>query len=215
MNTAPASYLPHRASILFSSIALLIIASDVRAYTVTITAGPKAAYLRVGDGSITGGNYNAGGTPAANGTVNLVSVNVAAVDIGSGVSQTMAGNGRLTSDFDGFAFCNAGQIYVSGFFRLPTTTTQSATLQVTAPTTLISSGVATIPISQVSWTSNGNGDTGAQPIPAGTFAGGAQTLTTLLRNTWNESCLTFAYANAAIVPAGTYNARVTYTLSTP
>ena len=194
---------------------LLTVAGVASAYTITIGTGPKAAYLRVGDGSITGGNYNAGGTPAINATVNTVSVTVPAASVGNAVGQAMTGSGRLTSDWDGFAFCNAGQVYIGAFYRLPNTANQSATLRVTAPATLTSAGGDAIPISQISWTSSGNGDTGAQPIPAGTFAGGTQTLATLLRNTWNESCHTFTYANGAVVPAGTYTARVTYTLATP
>jgi hypothetical protein len=198
---------------------LLVLAGAVighaSAYTVTIGTGTKAAYLRVGDGTMTGGSYNGGGTPAANTTVNLVSVNVPAAVVGNTVDQAMTGSGRLTSDLDGFAFCNAGQVYIGTFFRLPTTANQSATLRVTSPTTLTSGGGDTIPISQIRWTSSGNGDAGAQPIPAGTFTGGTQTLATLLRNTWNESCHSFVYGNDAIVAAGTYNARVTYTLATP
>ena len=80
------------------------------AFTVTIGTGTKAAYLRIGDGSITGGNYNSGGTPADNTTVNLVSVTVPAASVGNATAQPMTGSGRLTSDWDGFAFCNAGQI---------------------------------------------------------------------------------------------------------
>jgi len=127
----------------------------------------------------------------------------------------MTGTGRLTSDYDGFTFCNAGQVYVGAFFRLNSTATQNATLSVTAPTSLTNATGDTIPMSQILWTSSGIGDTGAQPIPAGTFTGGTQTLATLLRNTWNESCHSFFYRNDAIVAAGTYNARVTYTLATP
>jgi hypothetical protein len=215
------SRLPRLPSTRMPSLMLLWLAfawsaiGDARAFTVTIGVGTKAAYLRVGDGSITGGNYNAGGTPTANTTVNLVSVTVPAAVVGNTADQTMTGSGRLSSDWDGFAFCNAGQVYISAFFRLPTTANQSATLRVTSPATLTATGGATIPISQISWTSSGNGDTGAQPIPAGTFTGGTQTLATLLRNTWNESCHTFSYGNDAIVAAGTYNARVTYTLATP
>jgi hypothetical protein len=198
------------------SVAMMaMVIAPVHAYTVNIATGTKAAYLRVGDGTIGGGFYNAGGTPAANTTVNLVSVSVPAASVGNTVDQAMTGTGRLTSDYDGFAFCNAGQVYVSAFYRLNSTATQSATLSVTAPTTLTNATGDTIPMSQILWTSSGNGDTGAQPIPAGTFTGGTQTLTTLLRNTWNESCHSFFYANDAIVAAGTYNARVTYTLTTP
>jgi hypothetical protein len=73
----------------------------------------------------------------------------------------------------------------------------------------------TIPFSQISWTSSGIGDAGAQPIPAGTFTGGTQTLATFPVNTWRESCHTFSYANAASVASGTYTGRATYTLSAP
>ena len=202
-----------------SSLPLLVLATagigNACAYTVTIGVGAKAAYLRVGDGTIAGGNYNGGGTPAANTTVNLVSVTVPAAVVGNTVDQAMTGSGRLSSDLDGFAFCNAGQVYISTFFRLPTAVSQSATLRVTSPTTLTNAGGDTIPISQISWTSSGNGDAGAQPIPAGTFTGGTQTLATLQSNLWNESCHSFVYGNDAIVAAGTYNARVTYTLATP
>jgi hypothetical protein len=188
----------------------------VNAYTVNIAAGTKSAYLRVGDGSMAGGFFNAGGTPAANTTVNLVSVTVPAATVGNGVDQAMTGTGRLTSDFDGFAFCTAGQIYVGGFFRLPNTANQSATLSATAPTSLTNAAGDTIPITQIRWTSSGNGDGAAvQPVPAGTFTGGAQVLASFIRNSWRESCHSFFYNNDAIVAAGTYNARVTYTLATP
>ena len=204
-----------RLSAQFSIAMLLAYIPAAHAYTVNIATGTKAAYLRVGDGSTTGGFYNAGGTPVDNTTVNLVSVTVPAVSVGNTVDQAMTGTGRLTSDYDGFAFCTAGQVYVGAFYRLNSTANQSATLRVTAPTSLTNATGDTIPMSQIRWTSSGNGDTGAQPIPAGTFTGGTQTLATLLRNTWNESCHSFIYGNDAIVAAGTYNARVTYTLSTP
>lgn len=191
-------------------------ANPAGAFTVNINTGPKAAYLRVGDGTIVGGNFNAGGTPAANTAVNTVTVTVPAATVGNGVDQQMTGSGRLTSDFDAFAFCNAGQVYIGGFFRLPNTANQSATVSVTSPISLTSTGGDTIPIGQIRWTSSGNGDgANAQPFPAGTFAGGTQTLATLNRNLWAESCHTFFYGNDAIVPSGTYTARVTYTLSTP
>ena len=52
-------------------------------------------------------------------------------------------------------------------------------------------------------------------IPGGAFSPGTQTLATFNRNTWRESCHSFIYANGAIQSAGTYTARVTYTLSAP
>ena len=206
---------PRSRSLAFVLLATITAASPAQAFTVAIGTGTKAAYLRIGDGTMTGGFYNAGGVPTANTTVNLVSVSVPAASVGNATAQAMTGTGRLTSDWDGYAFCGTGQVYIAAFFRLPTTTTQNATLRVTAPTTLTTTGGASIPISQISWTSSGNGDTGAQPFPAGTFAGGTQTLATLASNTWAESCHTFSYANSAIVAAGTYNARATYTLATP
>ena len=209
---------PGERRLLFTGLLFLLLATlstAAQAYTVTIGTGTKAAYLRVGDGSITGGFYNAGGVPADNTTVNLVQVTVPAASVGNTVDQTMTGSGRTTSDYDGFAFCNAGQVYIGGFFRTPGNAAATATVSVFAPATLNEPGGGTIPITQISWTSSGNGDTGAQPFPAGTFAGGTQTLATLNRNLWAESCHTFRYGNDAIVPAGTYNARVTYTLATP
>jgi hypothetical protein len=206
---------PARVCAVLLAFAAWCVAGQAVAYTVTIGTGTKAAYLRVGDGSITGGFYTNGGTPAVNTTVNLVSVNVPANVVGNTVNQAMTGTGRLTSDLDGFTFCTAGQVYIGAFFRLATNPNQSATLRANAPVNLTTTGGDTIPISQISWTSSGIGDTGAQPFPAGTFTGGTQTLATLLRNTWAESCHTFAYGNDTIPAAGTYNARVTYTLATP
>ena len=194
----------------------LIGTTECLAYVVNIGTGTRAVYFRVGDGVITGGNYSSGGTPAVGGAINLVQVSVAAANVGNSVEQTMTGSGRLTSDYDSFAFCNAGQVYLGGFFRLPNNSNQNATLRVTAPASLTNATGDTIPMSQIRWNSSGNGDTGTQPIPAGTFTGGTQTLATdFLRNTWRESCHTFVYRNQQIPAAGTYNARVTYTLSTP
>jgi hypothetical protein len=80
---------------------------------------------------------------------------------------------------------------------------------------LTNAGGNTIPFTQISWTSSGNSDTGAQPFPAGTFVGGTQTIGTINRNQWAESCHTFSYANTNFRAAGTYTGRVTYTLSAP
>jgi hypothetical protein len=123
-----------------------------------------------------------------------------------------------TSLYDGFAFCNLpGQLYIGGFYRQTGANTGSATATVTAtsPANLTNAGGNTIPFTQISWTSSGNSDTGAQPFPAGTFVGGTQTIGTINRNQWAESCHTFSYANTNFVAAGTYTGRVTYTLSAP
>ena len=193
------------------------VAMPAAAFTVNITAAnPRVIYLQIGVGSFTGGNYNSGGTPANNATVNVVSVTVPAAQVGTGTAQVMNTNSGATSSFyDGYAFCNApSQLYVGGFYR-STANTGAATLRATSPANLVNAGGNTIPFAQISWTSGGNGDTGVQPFPAGTFVGGTQTIGTIARNQWAESCLTFSYANSNAVAAGTYTGRVTYTLSTP
>ncbi len=189
------------------------------AFTTTITAGnPRAIYLQVGVGGFTGGNYNAGGIPGNNSTVNLVSVTVPATAVGTGAVQSMTTNSTAgASSYDGFAFCNTpAQLYIGGFYRFNNNAAgAAATLTATSPANLTNSAGDTIPFTQISWTSSGNSDSGAQPFPAGTFTGATQTIGTIQRNQWAESCQTFSYANSAIRAAGTYNGRVTYTLTAP
>jgi len=195
----------------------LLASANASAYTVNITAGTRVVYLAVGNGSFTG-TLQAGGTPGNNATVNTVSVTVPANVVGNAASQLMNTNSTQAASFyDGFAFCTPAtqQVYVGGFFRMPGAA-GNATLTVSTPVGgLVNAGGNTIPFSQVSWTSTGAGDSGAEIIPGGTFAGGTQTLATFTVNTWNESCHTFSYANASIVAAGTYTGRATYTLSAP
>jgi hypothetical protein len=186
------------------------------AYTVNLTAGTRAIYLRIGDGVMMGGHYSMGGAPRTGGAVNLVSIDVPASSLGNRIEQSMQGTGRGTSDWDGYAFCNSGQTYIGGFFRIASTSVQNATLRVTGPTHLINAHGHGISMSDISWNSGGNNDTNTQPITEGRFVGGTQTLATnFLRNTWRESCLSFRYRNHSIPAAGIYRARVTYTLATP
>ncbi|KAA2285772.1 hypothetical protein [Arenimonas fontis] len=207
-----------RLVILAGGLALSSLAS---AYTVNIApANPRAVYLRVGDGLMSGGNYNAGGTPVSGGAVNRVLVTVPAGSVGNGVPIAMGteGSPRLTSDYDGYLFCNPGQIYIGGFYRTTSNggwRAQPARLLITAPANLVSADGHTIPISEISWTTSGNGDTGPQPIPAGTLSAGQNQLTTFPRNSWRESCMSFTYANQNLVAAGTYDATVTFTLAQP
>lgn len=207
---------PVRATTAVLLLAALAGAGEAHAYVVNINSGDRAVYLRVGDGRFSG-RYSSGGTPLAGGAISRVAVTVPAAQVGNGTSQPMTANGRTTSDWDGYQFCNSGQLYVGGFFRRPGTPTNSyAVLTVTAPATLTNANGDTIPISEISWTSSGNGDGPGQPVPGGSFQGGQQTLASdFLRNTWRESCLSFRYANSQIVGAGTYTARVTYTLTAP
>ena len=121
------------------------------------------------------------------------------------------------SNYDSFNFCPGApaQVYIGGFFRRPSNN-GNAILTVTSPVNLVNAAGDTIPFSQISWTTAGANETpAAQPIPGGTFAGGAQTLATFPANSWRESCHSFSYANDDVAPAGVYNGRVTYTLSAP
>lgn len=187
------------------------------AYLVSIAPGSRSIYLQVGTGTVGGGTYLAGGTPADNATVNRVSVTVPANALGTG-SRAMTSNSTVAiSPYDGFAFCAPpAQVYVGGYFRRPGAGGGggNATLTVTTPANLVNAASDTIPFTAISWVSGGAGD--ASPtIPPGFFAGSTQTLLSFGRNQWFESCLSFSYANALPVPAGTFNGRATYTLTAP
>ncbi|KFN41716.1 hypothetical protein [Arenimonas metalli] len=200
-------------------LAALAWAPGAAAYIVPIDAGDEAVYLRVGDGTFVG-TYANGGTPVegVTGAISRVSVTVPQASVGNGTPQVMSANGRLTSDWDNFLFCEPGQLYIGGFYRRPNNGNFNATLSVTVPANLVNESGDTIPMSQLSWTSSGNGDgAAAQPIPSGSFNPGTTPFPseTFRRNTWRESCLTFRYANSAVVPGGTYTARVTFTLASP
>jgi hypothetical protein len=196
-----------------------MVATQAAAYTVSISSGsPRTIYLQVGVGSFLGGNFNSGGTPQANPTVNLVSVTVPTAVVGNSAAQAMQTNTGATSSFwDGFAFCNANQLYVGGFYRFTSNASgAAATLTANSSAPLVNASGNTIPFTQIRWTSSGNGDSGTQPFAGGTFNGTAsQFIGNIARNQWAESCLSFSYINAAIPAAGTYTGTVTYTLSAP
>ena len=188
----------------------------VQAYTVGITAGTRAVYLRVGTGGMTGGNYSSGGTPTNLATINTVSVTVPAASVGNGTAQAMLGDGNTASQLDGFAFCNAGQVYIGAFMRLPNNAgNPTATVTANYAANLTNPLGGTIPMTQISWTSSGNGDTGGQPFFSGAFTTSGQAVASFGRNSWNESCLSFRYANSAVVGSGTYSNVVTYTITAP
>lgn len=201
-------------------IALVLGAACLPAYGFTVSispANPRIIYLQVGVGSFSG-IYNSGGTPQANPTVNVVSVTVPTASVGSGAAQQMASNTGATSSFyDNFVFCNAGQLYVGGFYRRTNAAAGAgATLTASSSAALSNGAGGTIPFTQISWVSSGNGDTGAQPFPSGTFNGTAnQTIGTIARNQWAESCMTFSYLNATVPAGGTYTGTVTFTLNAP
>ena len=206
-----------RPTLVFAScLATCAAMADAHAFVVNISGStPRSIYLRVGDGGYSG-TFIGNGTPQNNATVNRISVTVPAASLGSGTPLVMTSSAtQATSHYDGFAFCNLpNEVYVGGFYR-GTASSGSGLLTATVTQPLANASGDTIPFSQISWTSSGNGDTGAQPFPAGTFTGGTQTLASFPVNTWRESCHRFSYANSSVVAAGTYNGRVTYTLSVP
>jgi hypothetical protein len=215
---------------------LAVFSAAASAYTVTLDpASPTAIYLQVGVGAFTqdycggtsyppehgapacGPNYG-GGTPGNNATINLVSGTVAAGSIGNGTAVAMTTNSTAANSYlDGYVFCSVpAQLYIGGFYRTTGATTAAASITATVPASLKDATGDSIPFSKIKWTSGGNGDSGAEPFPAGAFVGGGvQTVGSMASNSWNESCLTFSYANDTVAPAGTYTGAVLYTMSAP
>lgn len=199
---------------------------DARAFTATLNSGaPTIIYLQVGVGTFTpaGSTYNGGGAGAANPTINQVTVTLAGGTVGNGTAQAMASNsGPTNSFFDSFPFCNANTLYIGGYYRTSTGGHKTtATVTATVPSSLTDAAGDTIPFSQISWTSAGNGDTTAngflpEVFPGGTFvAGGSQSVGSFTQNQWSESCWSFSYANTVTPAGGTYTGRVTYTVTLP
>ena len=142
----------------------------------------------------------------------------AASDASTGTAQTMTTNStQATSYWDNYSYCNVpGQIYIGGFYRTTGGSTTAALVTATVPAALTDTTGDTIPFSKITWTSSGNGDSGAEPFPAGTFVnGGVQNVGSMASNTWDESCWTFSYLNNTLPPAGTFTGVVKYTLSAP
>jgi hypothetical protein len=195
------------------------------AFEVNLTpSAPNMIYFQVGDGLFTGGNYtpikangHSTGTPGVNTTINQVTVSVDPGVVGNGAPQAMATDSATANSYwDGRVFCNLpAQLYIGGFYRTNGTGTNTATVTATLPTSLTDATGDTLPFSQISWASGGNGDSGAEPFPAGSFNATTLTVGSIGQNQWAESCWTFSYANSVVPAAGTYTGRVTYTLSTP
>jgi hypothetical protein len=197
---------------------LAAFSGSASAYTATLNpAAPMTVYLQVGVGSFTG-DYINGGNPQNNTTVNTVSATLSANAVGSGTAQAMTTNSTATQSFwDGYTYCSVpSQLYIGGFYRTTGATTTAAQVTATVPAALTDTTGDSMPFSKIQWTSGGNGDTGAEPFPAGTFVhGGVQTVGSMASNTWNESCWTFSYLNNTVPPAGTYTGVVLYTLTAP
>jgi hypothetical protein len=203
----------------WTGAALLGAASSAAfSYTANLNAAsPAAVYLQVGVGTFSS-SYLSGGQPANNTTVNTVSLSVPAAVVGNSTAQTMTTNSTQSiSYWDNYAFCNVpGQMYIGGFYRTAGGTTVAAKVTATVPAALVDAAGDTIPFSKIQWTSSGNGDSGTEIFPSGSFVNGAvQNVGSMASNTWNESCWTFSYLNNSVPPAGTFTGTVRYTLTSP
>jgi hypothetical protein len=207
----------HSAARLSGACALLLWSQAAPAFTVNILPGsPKQIYLQVGVGSFNG-HLDTGGTPANNSTINLASVSVAATAVGNGQAQTLTTNSTVgASSWDGYLFCNTpNEMYIGGYYR-SLSGSNVATVTATVPAALVDAAGDQLNFSAISWTSSGNGDSGGQPFPAGSFVKAAtQTVGFVAQNQWAESCWTFSYANASVPRQGTYAGRVLFTMTAP
>jgi hypothetical protein len=210
--------LPGLRRALIGAVLVGVVANTASAYTATLTpVSPLMVYLQVGVGSFTN-NYLNGGQPGNNSTINTVSATVASAVVGNGTAQPMTTNSTATQSYwDGYAYCSVpGQLYIGGFYRTTGAATVAAQVTANVPAALTDAAGHTIPFSKIRWTSSGNGDSGAEPFPAGAFVnGGVQNVGSMSSNTWNESCWTFSYLNNTVPPAGTFTGVVRYTLSAP
>jgi hypothetical protein len=223
-SSSPLAMKPRRAAAALA-IGCLAAAGGALAFTATLTAAaPKTIYLQIGNGTFTGGNYTPikgngqpTGTPGNNATINKVTVSVPAASVGNSTAQAMTTDSTAANSFwDGFAFCNLPQqLYIGGFYRTTGTGTGTVSVIATVPSSLTDAAGDTLPFSQISWTSAGNADTGAEPFPAGSFSGASLNVGSIAQNQWAESCWTFSYKNSVVPAAGTYTGRVLYTLTAP
>lgn len=205
-----------------AGLALLCLAevATAHAWSLTVTSGSRRLFLHVGNGALssTGGSGLFNGTAGTSGAVNLVQVTVPAAQVGNGVDQAMTSNSTQSTSLygDGNNTCPtpSTQVMVGAGYRRNSGNT-SATLSVSSPTSLTSASGDTIPFTEISWTVSAPGSSAPNVIPAGTFNGGVQTLATVPGNTYYENCHSFSYGNSAVRAAGTYDGRVTYTLSAP
>jgi hypothetical protein len=183
---------------------------NAQAWTLTLGAASRRVFLQVGNGSL---NTN-------NALVNQVSVTVPGNQLGNGAAQPMTNSStQANSPLDNFLVCTPpAQVYVGGSYQRSNSANGPATalLQVASPSNLSSTAGDVIPFTEISWTTSSlGGDATPNVIAAGRFTGGTQTLATIPANQYVENCHTFSYANTAPRAAGTYDGRVTYTLSTP
>lgn len=180
-------------------------------WSLSMNAANRRVYLHVGNGA----------QAADLGTVNVVSVTVPFAQVGNGTPQAMTSNSTQSNSLQGdnYQTCPtpSTQLLIGASYQRRNNNDgpASATLRVSSPANLTNTNGDTIPISEVSWTVSAPGSGVPNVIPAGTFNGGSQFLATVPANTYIENCHTFRFANTAVRAAGTYEATVTYTISSP
>lgn len=196
------------------SMAALMLAAgalpSALSWSLTMSQASRRVYLHVGNGVQAGDS----------GTVNLVSVTVPGNQLGNGVAQAMTSNSTQSNSLQGDNYLTcpnpSTQLLIGASYqRNNNGSPASATLRVSSPASLVNASGDTIPISEISWTVSAPGSGQPNIIPAGTYNGSSQFLATIPANTYIENCHSFSFANTAVRAAGTYNARVTYTISSP
>lgn len=204
----------NRRFVALRSMAVLMLAASALpsafAWSLTMSPASQRVYLHVGNGVRAGDSS----------TVNLVSVTVPANQLGNGVAQAMTSNSTQSRSLQGDNYLTcpnpSTQLLIGASYqRNNNGSPASATLRVSSPATLVNASGDTIPMSEISWTVSAPGSSQPSIIPAGTYNGSSQFLATVPANTYIENCHSFRFANTAVRAAGTYNARVTYTISSP
>jgi hypothetical protein len=163
---------------------------------------PKILYLRVGTGS----SYSTG-VLSSNPSVDLITFSPTAAQVGNGTAIAGVG-GDLTGGVETAAIVsNSGNV----------------TLNATATGALSNGAGDSIPFSQITTTATTL--TSATALPAPVLANGTSANITLTAPATKvivqDAKWTFAYANASMVPTGTYggvnlnNGRVVYTATMP
>lgn len=200
-----------------SIAALMLIAvgtPSALGWSIPINQASRRVYLHVGNGA------PAGNSGATSGPINLVRVSVPANQLGNGVAQAMTSNSTQSNSLQGDNYLTcptpSSQLLIGASYqRNNNGAPASATLRVSSPAVLTNANGDTIPISEIGWTVGAPGSSAPNVIPAGTFSGSSQFLATIPANTYIENCHSFRYANSVMRAAGTYTARVTYTVTSP
>jgi hypothetical protein len=163
---------------------------------------PKILYLRVGTGS----KYTTG-VLSSNAAVDLITFSPTAAQVGNGTAVAGTG-GDLTGGVETAAIVsNSGNV----------------TLNATATGALGNGAGDSIPFSQITTTATTLTSATALPAPVLTNATSANVVITAppTKVIVQDAQWTFAYANTAVVPVGTYggvgtnNSRVVYTATMP